>query len=128
MSFKAFFNHQNMKMITNRIKAGLVFSCLILLNFSGQAQDEKSKIYVGDKAPKFKYGTWLKGSPIKDYKQDHLYIFEFWATWCGPCIASMPHLSKFAKANAGDVTVIAVNIWEDKSGKVEYESLWPKVT
>ena len=128
ISFKTLFNHKNMKMIINRIKAGLVFSFLILSNFSGQAQDSKAKIYVGDNAPEFKYGTWLKGTPIKDYKKDHLYIFEFWATWCGPCIASMPHVSKFANANEKDVTVIAVNIWEDKSGKVEYESLWPKVT
>ena len=114
--------------MTNGIKAVFVFSCLILLNLSGQAQGEKAKIYVGDKAPEFKYGTWLKGTQIEDYKQDHLYIFEFWATWCGPCIASMPHLSKFAKANAKDVTVIAVNIWEDKSGKIAYETLWPKVS
>lgn len=92
------------------------------------AQSTNSKLYVGDKAPEFKYGNWLKGTPIKNYKEDHLYIFEFWATWCGPCIVSMPHLSEFAKANAKNVTVIAVNIWEDKSGKVAYESLWPKVT
>jgi thiol-disulfide isomerase/thioredoxin len=110
-------------------KAGTAIAVMLLISFSCHAQRQNvNRLFIGDKAPEFKYGTWLKGSPVKEYKKDHLYIFEFWATWCGPCIVSMPHLSEFAKANVKNVTVIAVNIWEDKSGKVAYETLWPKVT
>ncbi|HEY8387427.1 MAG TPA: redoxin domain-containing protein, partial [Parasegetibacter sp.] len=84
------------------------------------------KITIGDKVPELKYGTWLKGEPIKAYEKGRLYIFEFWATWCGPCIASMPHLSEFAAKHKDDVTVIAVNIWE-KTGDQPYETSLPKV-
>jgi hypothetical protein len=41
---------------------------------------------------------------------------EFWATWCGPCRATIPHLSKLAKQHANDVTVIGVDIWEQDAG------------
>jgi len=34
-------------------------------------------------------------------------VVEFWATWCGPCIGSMPHLTQLQKSNP-DVTVIGV--------------------
>lgn len=92
------------------------------------AQDEaKPTLHIGDKAPEFKYGSVVKGSAAASFKPGHLYLFEFWATWCGPCIASMPHLSKFAKENQKDVSVIAVNVWEDKTGKLTYDELQPKV-
>jgi len=113
----------------NLTKAGTVLALLLVFNTNIEAQNQKApELIIGDKAPELKYGSWVKGTPIKAYKKGHLYLFEFWATWCGPCIMSMPHLSEFAKAHAKDLTVVAVNIWEDKSGKTPYEALLPKVT
>ncbi|MNY40727.1 Thiol-disulfide oxidoreductase ResA [compost metagenome] len=37
---------------------------------------------------------------------------EFWATWCLPCIAGMPHLSELARKYKQDVTVIGVSVFE----------------
>ncbi|MGN6418232.1 MAG: TlpA family protein disulfide reductase [Pseudobacter sp.] len=115
-----------MKKIVSKCTAVLIL--LVAVTSFCNAQDQpKPTLYVGDKAPEFRYGSVIKGSPAADYKPGHLYLFEFWATWCGPCIASMPHLSEFAKANQKDVSVIAVNVWEDKTGKLSYDSLQPKV-
>ena len=32
---------------------------------------------------------------------DTTYLFNFWATWCQPCVTEFPDLQKFAAENAG---------------------------
>jgi thiol-disulfide isomerase/thioredoxin len=67
-------------------------------------------------APMLSIKTWYKGQPIKALNPDKIYIVEFWATWCGPCRESMPHLTELAKKNP-DVTVIGVSVFEEDNGK-----------
>ncbi|MBV7529662.1 TlpA disulfide reductase family protein [Chitinophaga sp. sic0106] len=116
----------NFRATTSMFLSAMLLLLLQVAGISNAFSQEQPKLSIGDKAPAFKYGNLLKGTPIKNYEKGRLYIFEFWATWCGPCIASMPHLSVFAKEHKQDVTVTAVNIWE-KTGDKPYESSWPKV-
>ena len=38
---------------------------------------------------------------------------EFWATWCPPCLASIPHLTELQEEYADDnVNVIGCAIWQ----------------
>lgn len=53
----------------------------------------------------------LNGNKIKlsDYKGKIVFL-NFWATWCPPCRAEMPHMEEFyAKYKDQDIVILAVN-------------------
>lgn len=77
---------------------------------------------LGDKAPPLKVKKWVKGDEVnieKD-KGDKIYVIEFWATWCPPCRASIPHLTEIQKKYKDkNVVVIGVSVdGEQTVGKV----------
>ncbi|MEO0733281.1 MAG: TlpA disulfide reductase family protein, partial [Bacteroidota bacterium] len=42
--------------------------------------------------------------------EDKFIVLEFWTTWCGPCIAAVPHLNKLQEEFAGpDVAFVALS-------------------
>ena len=42
-------------------------------------------------------------------------VLNFWASWCGPCIAEMPMLNRVADEFADDnVVVVGVNVWDSR--------------
>ncbi|MEZ6241759.1 MAG: redoxin family protein [Phycisphaerales bacterium] len=71
---------------------------------------------VGDEAPPLYLSEFYKGEAFTSFEKGRVYIVEFWATWCKPCIDAMPHLSQLQKEHADDLTVIGVNISEQMRG------------
>lgn len=76
---------------------------------------------IGMKAPKLEIAKWVKGDSVRHFEKGHAYVVEFWATWCGPCVAAFPHVSELQKENRDDVTVIGVNIWDRKRDRATGE-------
>lgn len=87
-----------------------------------------SPFIIGDPAPEIKYSKWLKGTPVTSFDKNKVYVIECWATWCGPCIAAMPHLSELAKKYEGKAIFIGMNVWEKIPEDQSYESVLPRVT
>ncbi|GJQ28572.1 MAG: hypothetical protein HBSAPP03_04560 [Phycisphaerae bacterium] len=79
---------------------------------------------VGDKAPSLSVDSWIKGQPVSGLEAGKVYAVEFWATWCGPCIANIPHLNQIQK-DRPDLTVIAVAASERPPAKGQPDKRLP---
>lgn len=102
------------------LRLGVIFSLAASALSGAFAAD----LAPGMKAPSLKFSEWIKGTEVKAFKPGNVYVVEFWATWCGPCIEGMPHLSELQAKFKDKVTVIGVNAFErpdekDISAKVK---------
>jgi peroxiredoxin len=77
----------------------------------------------GNPAPDFTLST-LEGESVKlsDYKGKKV-ILNFWATWCPPCKAEMPHMQSFYEHNKDNgIEIVAVNLTNLDNGKDAVEN------
>ncbi|MCB9673267.1 MAG: redoxin family protein [Alphaproteobacteria bacterium] len=60
-------------------------------------------------------------------------VLDVWATWCGPCMKSLPHLDQLARTYEGRVTFVAVSVDEqqdvadrylDRRGGTSFRRAW----
>jgi thiol-disulfide isomerase/thioredoxin len=97
---------ENTTMKLNRlISAGCALAFAAIASADG--------LRIGDKAPDLgKDASWVKGDSVAEFEKGRIYVLDFWATWCGPCIAAIPHMDELAEKHEADgVTVIGVAIW-----------------
>jgi thioredoxin 1 len=50
-------------------------------------------------------------------------LVDFWATWCGPCKAMVPHLQKIQDDFADRVKVVKLNVEENQAIATRYKVL-----
>lgn len=110
--------------------AGVVLvGALGYYNFVDKALE--SGVEVGNICPDFtvqtykkedgKFATGGEDFTLSDYR-GKIVVINFWATYCGPCIAELPEFDQFQKDYAEDVQVIALDgeVSEDYASLCEW--------
>jgi thiol-disulfide isomerase/thioredoxin len=94
----------------------LALAAAAVLAVSGRAAADG--LGIGDPSPKLEVKEFVKGEPVKSFEKGKTYVVEFWATWCGPCKTSIPHISELQKKHK-DVVFIGVSVFERDQSKVK---------
>ena len=74
--------------------AAVAALCTIATAQDADKPADPKSLSIGDKAPMPVVAKVIKGDFPEKFENDKVYVVEFWATWCGPCRDSMPHISK----------------------------------
>lgn len=70
---------------------------------------------IGSPAPPLDLEHWVQDGngffkPVTNFETGKVYVVEFWATWCPPCVDSMPHLAELQQKYRGQgVQIISIS-------------------
>ncbi|MBI1302403.1 MAG: redoxin domain-containing protein [Phycisphaera sp.] len=90
----------------------------IVCAMGAPALAQEQTLKVGMDAPEFTVGSWIQGEIDGISDPSKTYIVEFWATWCGPCMRSIPHLNKLHQRFRGAGLVI-IGISDESASTVK---------
>jgi thiol-disulfide isomerase/thioredoxin len=100
--------------MTSFITRAAVLSAVLALCAVSSVSAQK----IGSAAASLDSLTYVKGDKVDISNTDNVYVVEFWATWCPPCRASIPHLTKVQKTFK-DKNVVIVGISNETEAKVK---------
>ena len=98
-------------------------SPVFAFQIESEADSSGPDLAVGSVAPDLDVEYWLsrgaenKFPKVTKFEPGKVYVVEFWATWCPPCVASMPHLSQLQDKYADKVQIISIS--DESLEKVE---------
>lgn len=109
-------------MTRNYTKSSLLLRALIYVaGFILALSAAEAKLSIGDPAPKLLTGKWIQGESVKELDTNHIYVVEFWSTWCGPCRTAIPHLNElWQKLKSEGVIVIGQDVWDSDDTVVPF--------
>jgi len=106
-------------MVKNRRMRNLIMVpfCFILISACSTSDD--GKVLTGP-APDFMLED-ISGQPLSlSDIRGKVVIVDFWATWCGPCVMSIPELVDLQeKYKAKGLVVLGISVDDDKVSKEE---------
>jgi len=105
-------------MMLNRILRSAATAAVVLAMCASAEATPK----IGDKAPPVRVAKWISEKPPavpgEAGAEKHVFLVEFWATWCKPCLKSIPHLAKLHEEKKGDGLVI-ISLSTEEPARIE---------
>lgn len=102
------------KIVLYSLMAILLIGSLVYYNFIHKNPEVSEGSEVGDKCygmdiPLYDENGLTENTFNVADNKGKITIINFWGTWCGPCVAELPHFNAIAEEYKDSVTVLAVH-------------------
>src|SRR5205807_2576009 len=88
---------------------------------SSNETQQKLNELVGKKMPELSVSDWINGEIKPEDMKGKVVVIDLWATWCGPCIASIPHNNEMLK-KFKDKGLVIVGVCSNSRGQEKLEA------
>jgi thiol-disulfide isomerase/thioredoxin len=74
-----------------------------------EIRERLAELEQSQQPPALEVDQWINSEPLTlaDLK-GKIVVLDFWATWCGPCLRSVPHTNEMAEKYGDDVVIIGI--------------------
>ncbi len=91
---------------------------ILFLIFTFNISFCQEKLTINKDSPKINITDWIYNIPSQKDINGKYIVLEFWATWCSPCLKSIPHLNNLQTKFNQD-NLIFISITDEKVSKVK---------
>jgi thiol-disulfide isomerase/thioredoxin len=100
-----FFHPDRFSKGVNHMRFHWIILAVLFLSMTSTVDAQRRGLSVGDQAPNLSIGEWVHGEETS-LQSGNVYVVEFWATNCVPCVQAIPKLSRLQRMHRDSGLVI----------------------
>ncbi|MEL6731904.1 MAG: TlpA disulfide reductase family protein [Bacteroidota bacterium] len=77
-------------------------------------------VYENQKAPQFSMDRWINEAFDPADVEGKPILLEFWATWCGGCVAAIPDLNEWQRTFGQEINFVSVNSFDEEDKILQF--------